>query len=102
MVVYALHFGLAFGMRSANAANSSMPMMNAAGLGGLGSISSTPSLYSINNMTASLLAQSKFLPRVNCSNRMIKRTINYCHWKIAKLKQIKKFIRIGNKTENWN
>lgn len=48
---------LAFGMRSASAANSSMPMMNAAGLGGLGS--STPSLYSINNMAASLLAQSK-------------------------------------------
>lgn len=50
----------AFGMRSASAANSSMPMMNAAGLGGLGSVSSSPSLYSINNMAASLLAQSKF------------------------------------------
>ncbi|XP_031633678.1 protein strawberry notch isoform X2 [Contarinia nasturtii] len=47
----------AFGIRSASAANSSMPMMNAAGLGALGSVSSTPSLYSINNMAASLLAQ---------------------------------------------
>lgn len=57
LVIHACDAGVGFGMRSASVANASMPMMNAAGLG-LGA--STPSLYSINNMAASLLAQSKF------------------------------------------
>lgn len=55
-----LTFGLAFGMVGASSVNAPMPMMNAAGLGNLSSVSSPPSLYSINNMAASLLAQSKF------------------------------------------
>lgn len=55
-----LTFGLAFGIVGASSVNASMPMMNAAGLGNLSSVSSPPSLYSINNMAASLLAQSKF------------------------------------------
>lgn len=74
----------AFGMRSASAANSSMPMMNAAGLGGLGSVSSSSSLYSINNMAASLLAQSKF--SIKRTEKKHKRILNcfknkdyYCH-----------------------
>lgn len=55
-----LAFGLAFGMISANAANTPIPMMNTVGLSNLGSVQSTPSLFSINNMAASLLTQSKF------------------------------------------
>lgn len=55
-----LAFGLAFGMISASAVNTPIPMMNTVGLGNLGSVHSTPSLYSINNMAASLLTQSKF------------------------------------------
>lgn len=60
--IYLLAFGLAYGMISASAVNTPMPMINSVGgLGNLGSVSSTqPNIYSINNMAASLLAQSKF------------------------------------------
>lgn len=59
--LFLLAYGIAFGVRSASAANSSL--MNAAGLGGLGSVPSPSSLYSINNMAASLLAQSKLFAK---------------------------------------
>lgn len=65
--LFMLTFGLAFGMvGGAGAVNASIPMINAVGLGNLGQ--SSPSLYSINNMAASLLAQSKFFggsPNIN-------------------------------------
>lgn len=63
--LFMLAFGLALGMISASAVNTPIPMMNTVGLGNIGSVHSTPSLYSINNMAASLLTQSKFSTQAN-------------------------------------
>lgn len=72
-----LAFGLAFGMISASAVNTPIPMMNTVGLGNLGSVQSTPSLYSINNMAASLLSQSKFSKQANPTKHSNKNYVNF-------------------------
>lgn len=72
-----LAFGLAFGMISASAVNTPMPMMNTVGLNNLSSVQSTPSLYSINNMAASLLTQSKFSKQANSTRHS---NNNYVHF----------------------
>lgn len=71
--------GLAYGLGSTSAINSPMAMnsmgslaqMNSMGLGGLGTGtgSSMSNYYSINNMAASLLAQSKFCAHTHTHTR---------------------------------
>lgn len=76
-----LAFGLAFGMISASAVNTPIAMMNTVGLGNLGSVQSTPSLYSINNMAASLLSQSKFSKQANPTKHSNNNYVNFLLWK---------------------
>lgn len=67
-----LAFGLAYGMMSTSAVNTSMPMMSTVVRNNLNSVQATPSLYSINNMAASLLTQSKFSKQANPTRHSFK------------------------------